>query len=98
MGHDHFGDAGVRWLGSLPRFFKLVVMSPFVSQLPDLNFSMPSKKDSMAVLREFIEAGKITPVVDRTFPLSEVPETIRYLKEGQAQGKVVITLEHNNKT
>ena len=98
MGHDHFGDAGVRWLGSLPRFFKLVVMSPFVSQLPDLNFSMPSKKDSMAVLREFIEAGKITPVVDRTFPLSEVPETIRYLEEEHAQGKVVITLEHNNKT
>ena len=91
-------DADGRWLGSLPRFFKLVVMSPFVSQLPDLNFSMPSKKDSLAVLKEFIEAGKITPVVDRTFPLSEVPEAIRYLKEGLAQGKVVITLEHNAKT
>jgi len=41
IGHDHFGGAGGRWLGSLPRFFKLVVMSPFVSQLPNLNFSMP---------------------------------------------------------
>ena len=92
IGHDHFGDSGGRWLGILPRFFKLVVMSPFVSQLPNLNFSMPSKKDSMAVLREFIEAGKITPVVDRTFPLSEVPEAIRYLEEGHAQGKVVITV------
>ena len=98
IGHDHFGDAGGQWLGSLPRFFKLMVMSPFVSQLPDLNFSTPSKKDSMAVLREFLEAGKITPVVDRTFPLSEVPEAIRYLKEGHIQGKVVITLDHNNKT
>ena len=98
IGHDHFGKAGLRWLGSLPRFFKLIVMSPFVSQLPDLNFSMPDKKDSMAVLREFIEAGKITPVVDRTFPLSEVPEAIRYLKEGNVQGKVVILLEQNNKT
>ena len=78
-------------MGSLPRFFKLVVMSPFVSQLPDLNFSMPSKKASMAVLREFIEAGKITPVIDRTYPLSEVPEAIRYLEEGHVQGKVVIT-------
>ena len=89
MGHDHFGDSRGRWLGSLPRFFKLVVMSPFVSQLPDLNFSMPSKKDSMPVLREFIEAGKITPVIDRTFPLSEVPEAIRCLEEGHVQGKVV---------
>jgi len=92
IGHDHFGVSGGRWLGSLPRFFKLVVMSPFVSQLPDLNFSMPSKKDSMAVLREFIEAGKITPVIDRTYPLSEVPEAIRYLEEGHVQGKVVVTV------
>jgi NADPH:quinone reductase-like Zn-dependent oxidoreductase len=92
IGHDHFGESGGRWLGSLPRFFKLVVMSPFVSQLPDLNFSMPSKKDSMAVLRGFIEAGKITPVIDRTYPLSEVPEAIRYLEGGHAQGKVVITV------
>jgi NADPH:quinone reductase-like Zn-dependent oxidoreductase len=91
IGHDHFGVSGGRWLGSLPRFFKLVVMSPFVSQLPDLNFSIPSKKDSMAVLREFIEAGKITPVIDRTYPLAEVPEAIRYLEEGHVQGKVVIT-------
>ena len=92
IGHDHFGDSGGRWLGSLPHFFKLVVMSPFVSQLPDLNFSMPTKKDSMAVLREFIDAGRITPVVDRTFPLGEVPEAIRYLEKGHAQGKVVITV------
>jgi len=46
----------------------------------------------MAVLREFIEAGKITPVIDRTYPLSEVPEAIRYLEEGHVQGKVVITV------
>jgi hypothetical protein len=74
-------------LGSLPRFFKLVVMSPFVSQLPNLNFSMPSKKDSMAVLRGFIKAGKITPVIDRTYPLSEVPEAIRYLEGDTLKGK-----------
>jgi len=94
IGHDNFGNTSGRWLGSLPRFFKLIVMSLFVSQLPDLNFSMPSKKDSMAVLKEFIEDGKITPVIDRTFPLSEVSEAILYLKEGHAQGKVVITMEH----
>jgi NADPH:quinone reductase-like Zn-dependent oxidoreductase len=46
----------------------------------------------MAVLKEFLEAGKLTPVIDRTYPLSEVPEAIRYLEEGQARGKVVITV------
>ena len=92
IGHDHFGEFGHRFLGSLPRVMKLVVISPFVSQLPDLNFSMPNKKDSMAVLRELSEAGKITPVIDRTYPLSEVPEAIRYLEEGHADGKIVITV------
>ena len=77
-------------LRGLPRGLKLVVMSPFVSQLPALNFSMPSKKDSMTVLKELLEAGKITPVIDRTYPLSEVPEAIRYLEEGHALGKVLI--------
>ncbi len=92
IGHDHFGKQGDRFLGGLPRGLKQIAMSPFVSQLPDLSFSMPSKRDSMAVLKEFLEAGKITPVVDRTYPLSEVPEAIRYLEEGQARGKVVITV------
>jgi NADPH:quinone reductase-like Zn-dependent oxidoreductase len=49
-------------------------------------------EDRLAVLKELTEAGKITPVIDRTYPLSEVPETIRYLEEGRAQGKVVITV------
>ena len=44
------------------------------------------------VLRELIESGKLTPAVDRTFPLNEVPEAIRYLKEGNAHGKVVIAV------
>jgi NADPH:quinone reductase-like Zn-dependent oxidoreductase len=44
----------------------------------------------MVVLKELIEAGKVTPVVDRTYPLREVPEAMRYLERGQARGKVVI--------
>jgi len=43
-------------------------------------------------LKELIEAGKVTPVIDRSYPLSAPPETIRYLEEGQARGKVVITV------
>ena len=46
----------------------------------------------MTVLKKLIEAGKVTPVIDRTYPLSEVPEAIRYLEEGRARGKVVITV------
>ena len=49
-------------------------------------------KDDLIVLKELIEAGKVTPVIDRSYPLSEVPEAIRYLEEGHARGKVVITV------
>ncbi len=42
--------------------------------------------------------GKVKPVIDRRYPLSETAEAIRYLEEGHARGKVVITVEHNNKT
>ena len=92
IGHDRFGQGAGRWFGSLPRVLKLVALSPFVSQLPTPNFSMPDKKNQLAVLKELLEAGKITLVIDRTYPLSEVPEAIRYLEEGHAQGKVVITV------
>jgi NADPH:quinone reductase-like Zn-dependent oxidoreductase len=92
IGHDRFGQGAGRWFGSLPRVLKLVALSPFVSQLPTPNFSMPDKKNQMVVLKELLEAGKITPVIDRTYTLSEVPEAIRYLEEGHARGKVVITV------
>jgi hypothetical protein len=60
IGHDHFGAATGRVFESLPRMLKLAALSPFVSQLPDLDFSIRSKKDVMAVLEEFLEAGKLT--------------------------------------
>ena len=92
IGHDRFGQGAGRWLGSIPRVLKLVALSPFVTQLPTPNFSMPNKKDSMAVLREFLEAGKLTPVIERRYLLEEVPEAIRYLEEGHARGKLVIAV------
>jgi len=91
VGHDHFGAVGSRTFGSLPSFFKLLARSPFDRHLPDLNFSFPSKKDSIAVLKEFLEAGKLTPVIDRTYPLSEIREAMRYMQEGHVRGKIVIT-------
>ena len=92
IGHDIFGQGAGRWFGSIPRVLKLVALSPFVSQLPTPNFSMPDKKNQMAVLKDLLEAGKITPIIDRTYPLAEVPEAIGYLEEGHARGKVIITV------
>jgi NADPH:quinone reductase-like Zn-dependent oxidoreductase len=92
VGHDRFGRGAGRWLGSIPRVLKLVALSPFVGQLPTPDFSMPDKQSRMAVLKGLLEAGKITPVVDRAYPLSRVPEAIRYLEGGHARGKVVITV------
>ena len=93
IGHDHFGDVGGRWLGSLPHFFELMALSLFRRQLPKLSMTTPSKEDSMAVLRDLLESGKLTPVVDRTYPLDQVAEAIRYLTEGTANGRIVITVE-----
>jgi NADPH:quinone reductase-like Zn-dependent oxidoreductase len=56
------------------------------------------KKKDLVLLKDLLEAGRIVPLIDRRYPLSEVREAIRYLEEGHARGKVVITLEHNNKT
>jgi NADPH:quinone reductase-like Zn-dependent oxidoreductase len=91
IGHDQYGAAGHRWFGSLGRFAKLMLMSPFVTQLHPFR-GAKDPGDRLAVLKELIEAGKVTPVIDRTFPLSQVPEAIRYLESGMAAGKVIITV------
>jgi len=54
-------------------------------------------KEDLTILRELLAAGKVTPVIDRSYALSEAAEAIRYLAEGHARGKVVITLGSNNK-
>jgi NADPH:quinone reductase-like Zn-dependent oxidoreductase len=58
------------------------VVAPFLAKI---------KKEDLVVLQELLEAGTVTPVIDRQYELSEVPEALRYLGEGHAQGKVVIT-------
>lgn len=90
IGHDHFGEAG-RWFGGVAPALKLLALSPFVAQVPGVRRSTESK-DPLVVLNELIEAGKLTPVIDSTFPLSEVPEAIRYMAEEGAKGKIVITV------
>ena len=56
------------------------------------NFLVKPNQKDLIFMKELIEAGKVVPVIDRRYALSEVPEAIRYLEEGHAQGKVVITV------
>jgi NADPH:quinone reductase-like Zn-dependent oxidoreductase len=85
------GEGGGRWFGGIDRQLRASMLSPFVSQKLG-TFIAKAKGEDLVVLKELIEAGKVTPVIGKTYPLSEVPEAIRYLEEGHAQGKVVITV------
>ncbi len=84
------GEGGGRWLGVVGRLLRAHLLFPFVGQKLGTFVSSENHED-MIVLKELIESGKVTPVIDRTYPLAEVPEAIRYLEEGHARGKVVIT-------
>lgn len=90
IGHEGFGQSGHRVLGLIPLMFKLMALSVFVKQLPKPNFALPPKKESMAILKEFLESGQLTPLIDRTYPLSEAPEAMRYLIDSRSHGRVVI--------
>jgi NADPH:quinone reductase-like Zn-dependent oxidoreductase len=70
---------------------KTLVLSRFVSQNLVMFLARSSKED-LTIMHELMETGKVTPVIDKRYRLSEVPEAIRYLEEGHARGKVVITL------
>lgn len=80
-----------RWIGPLGRTIKMLAQSPAVSQRM-VSFLAHQNRDDLAVLRELLDAGKVTPVIDRTYRLNEVAEAVRYLETGHARGKVVITV------
>ena len=80
-----------RWFASGGRVVSAIVLSRFVSQTLR-TFVMSPKLENLVVLSELIEAGKVTPVIDRTYPLSETAAAVRYVGEGHARGKVVISL------
>ena len=83
------GEGGGRWLGGTDRQLRALALSPFVGQKLGTFVSSGNRED-LILLKDLIEAGKVTPVIDRTYPLDEAPEAIRYLQEGRARGKVVI--------
>jgi len=75
---------------------KAYALSPFVGQIGSMYLTRPNHKD-MVFLKDLIEEGKVTPVIDRTYPLNDTPEAFRYLEEEHARGKVVITVDQHNK-
>ncbi|MFC4608379.1 NAD(P)-dependent alcohol dehydrogenase [Streptomyces maoxianensis] len=84
-------EEGGRWVQGVDRAIRAAMLSPFVSQKLRMLVSMENEEDLESV-RKLMEAGKLTPVVDRTYSLSEVPKAIQYLRAGHACGKVVITV------
>jgi NADPH:quinone reductase-like Zn-dependent oxidoreductase len=86
------GDGGGNWTGG---FFRGVFRAPFLSlfvgqTLRGLNAKQ--NREDLQTVAELIEAGKVTPVIDRTYPLVEAPQAIRYLEQGHPRGKIVITV------
>jgi NADPH:quinone reductase-like Zn-dependent oxidoreductase len=85
------GEGGGRWLGGFLRNLRAPVLSRFIGQRLRMLASKPNQ-DDLQVLRELIEAGKLRPLIGRTYPLGEVPEAMRALEAGKTRGKIVITV------
>jgi NADPH:quinone reductase-like Zn-dependent oxidoreductase len=80
-----------RWLGGFDRSLRAPVLARLVGQRLRMLASKPGQQD-LQTLRELLEAGTLTPVIDRTYPLGDVPEAMRQLVEGHTRGKLVITV------
>ena len=88
-------DGGL--IGPMARPLKAMLISPFISQKMGM-FMAQLTKDDLSILADLMQSGKVKPVIDRTYPLSQIADAIRYLEQGHARGKVVITVAQENKT
>ena len=86
------GPNDSRWVGPFGRVIHALLVSPFISQKMGMMMADANQND-LTVLGDLMQSGKVKPVIDRTYKLSEVPAAIAYLEQGHARGKVVITLE-----
>ena len=86
---------------TLPLLFESMLPGPLTTMIGSKKIgrmdTVHTNNEDLPFLKDLLEAGKVVPVIDRSYPLSDVPETIRYLEEEHARGKVVITVEQNNK-
>ncbi len=86
--------------GSVATIFQILLLGPWIRRTAGKKIRLlvvQSNLNDLAFVTELCDAGKVVPVIDRRYPLSEVPEALRYLGEGHVRGKVVITLEGDNK-
>jgi NADPH:quinone reductase-like Zn-dependent oxidoreductase len=86
------GEGGGRWIGGTDRQVRATLLSLVVRQTLRTWISSERRED-LEDLRRLTEAGTVTPVVDRSFPLGHVPDAIRYLREGRPRGKTVISID-----
>jgi NADPH:quinone reductase-like Zn-dependent oxidoreductase len=85
------GGGSGKWVDPLPRAFRTIIMGKFVSQ--DMRFFIASiNQKDLTFLRELVEAGQLTPAIDRRYRLDEVREAIAYMETGRARAKVVLTV------
>jgi NADPH:quinone reductase-like Zn-dependent oxidoreductase len=88
--------------GSGVAILQAFILGPLISMRGSKKMGIvmwkPNNQEDLAILEALFEAGKVAPVIDRYYPLSEIPEALRYLEGGHAKGKVIITVEHNNET
>ncbi len=85
------GEGGGKWVGKAGRMVQAPMMSPFIRQTLRM-LAVKHNGDDLVVLKDLIEAGKVTPVIGRTYQLSEVPDAIRDLEHGRTQGKSVVVI------
>jgi NADPH:quinone reductase-like Zn-dependent oxidoreductase len=96
------GTCVIAGFSSLPRLFQHMVLGPLRSKTGNkkvglMGLAKINQKD-LVYVKELLEVGKVVPVIDRRYPLSQTAEAIRYVEEGHARGKVVVTVEQNDNT
>ena len=86
-----------KWVGPIGRPIKAMLISPFISQKMAMMMA-EGKPEDLKFLADLMQSGKVTPVIDRTYPLSEIREAVRYVETGRARGKVIIAVAQDNNT
>lgn len=85
----------------MSQYFQALLVGPFISLMGSKKMGIvlgkPNRNDLLFLIG-LVEAGKVVPVIDRHYPLSDVAKALQYLEEGHARGKIIITMEHNNIT
>ena len=81
--------------GEMAQIFQPMLLGPWLSSggRKMTNLAMKPNKNDLTYIKELIEAGKVKPVIDKCFPLNEVPEALRYYGQGRSRGKVIVTMD-----